>query len=129
MLSAVSVLVVAQSSSEIPEGLMNNPVHFTSQRIKERFGETKRQNILHEVGDVISPLLLLNIYLSVKTYEASECRRGEAVSQELDFCAAVWDAEQAASSEIRGDVQAIGIDARICVPLVKGKAIPGLDRP
>ena len=27
LLSAVSVLVVAQSSSEIPEGLMNNPVH------------------------------------------------------------------------------------------------------
>jgi len=26
LLSAVSVLVVAQSSSEIPEGLMNNPV-------------------------------------------------------------------------------------------------------
>ena len=26
-LSAVSVLVAAQSSSEIPEGLMNNPVH------------------------------------------------------------------------------------------------------
>ena len=25
-ISAVSVLVVAQSSSEIPEGLMNNPV-------------------------------------------------------------------------------------------------------
>ena len=28
LLSAVSVLVVAQSSSEIPEGLMNNPVYF-----------------------------------------------------------------------------------------------------
>ena len=28
LLSAVSVLVVAQSSSEIPEGLMNNPVFF-----------------------------------------------------------------------------------------------------
>ena len=28
LLSAVSVLVVAQSSSEIPEGLTNNPVHF-----------------------------------------------------------------------------------------------------
>ena len=28
LLSAVSVLVVAQSSSEIPERLMNNPVHF-----------------------------------------------------------------------------------------------------
>ena len=26
LLSAMSVLVVAQSSSEIPEGLMNNPV-------------------------------------------------------------------------------------------------------
>ena len=30
LLFAVSVLVVAQSSSEIPEGLMNNPV-YTSQ--------------------------------------------------------------------------------------------------
>ena len=28
LLSAVSVLVVAQSSSEIPEGLMNNPVYY-----------------------------------------------------------------------------------------------------
>ena len=27
LLSAVSVLVAAQSSSEIPEGLMNNPVY------------------------------------------------------------------------------------------------------
>ena len=27
LLSAASVLVVAQSSSEIPEGLMNNPVY------------------------------------------------------------------------------------------------------
>ena len=26
LISAVSVLIVAQSSSEIPEGLMNNPV-------------------------------------------------------------------------------------------------------
>ena len=30
LLSAVSVLVVAQSSSEIPEGLMNNPVLYGS---------------------------------------------------------------------------------------------------
>ena len=28
LLSAVFVLVVAQSSSEIPEGLINNPVHY-----------------------------------------------------------------------------------------------------
>ena len=33
LLSAVSVLVVAQSSSEIPEGLMNNPVHKFLERI------------------------------------------------------------------------------------------------
>jgi hypothetical protein len=31
LLSAVSVLVVAQSSSEIPEGLMNNPVFLSPQ--------------------------------------------------------------------------------------------------
>ena len=31
LLSAVSVLVVAQSSSEIPEGLMNNPVFYPQQ--------------------------------------------------------------------------------------------------
>ena len=29
LLSAVSVLVVAQSSSEIPQGLMNHPVYYT----------------------------------------------------------------------------------------------------
>ena len=28
LLSALSVLVVVQSSSEIPEGLMNNPVYY-----------------------------------------------------------------------------------------------------
>ena len=32
LLSAVSVLVVAQSSSEIPEGLMNNPVFENHQK-------------------------------------------------------------------------------------------------
>jgi len=38
LLSAVSVLVVAQSSSEIPEGLMNNPVdrcELTAMRMSE----------------------------------------------------------------------------------------------
>ena len=40
LLSAVSVLVVAQSISEIPEGLMNNPVlqiFDISQVIKDSF--------------------------------------------------------------------------------------------
>jgi len=32
LLSAVSILVVAQSSSEIPEGLMNNPVLYETNR-------------------------------------------------------------------------------------------------
>ena len=32
LLSAVSFLVVAQSSSEVPEGLMNNPVFLKIQR-------------------------------------------------------------------------------------------------
>ena len=37
-LSAVSVLVVAQSSSEIPEGLMNNPVEVIRKKM-DSFGE------------------------------------------------------------------------------------------
>jgi len=41
LLSAVSLLVVAQSSSEIPEGLMNNPVfsmsYITSVCIQNKF--------------------------------------------------------------------------------------------
>jgi hypothetical protein len=37
LLSAVSVLVVAQLSSEIPEGLMNKPVHFF---MSHKFGFT-----------------------------------------------------------------------------------------
>ena len=39
-LSAVSVLVVAQSSSEIPEGLMNNHVYISNNRIVKL--ETKK---------------------------------------------------------------------------------------
>ena len=38
LLSAVSVLVVAQSSSEIPEGLMNNPVLSGDQIEKNEMG-------------------------------------------------------------------------------------------
>jgi hypothetical protein len=35
LLSAVSVLVVAQPSSELPEGLMNNPVYKDSIHIAQ----------------------------------------------------------------------------------------------
>ena len=33
LLSAMSVLVVAQSSSEMPEGLMNNPVYRSAGKV------------------------------------------------------------------------------------------------
>ena len=33
LLSVVSVLVVAQSSSEVPEGLMNNPVQLDAREV------------------------------------------------------------------------------------------------
>ena len=38
LISAVSVLVVAQSSSEIPEGLMNNPVVLSMLNLDTRRG-------------------------------------------------------------------------------------------
>jgi len=40
LLSAVSVLVVAQSSSEIPEGLMNNPVYREEHSVRGCSGRT-----------------------------------------------------------------------------------------
>ena len=47
LLSAVSVLVVAQSSSEIPEGLMNNPVDLKEKKMDWRsidsYGSRQRQ--------------------------------------------------------------------------------------
>ena len=35
LLSAMSVLVVAQSIFEIPEGLMNNPVYMVKVKVKQ----------------------------------------------------------------------------------------------
>ena len=45
LLSAVSVLVVAQSSSEIPEGLMNNPVLTMHGPLNVKFSELKVTNL------------------------------------------------------------------------------------
>ena len=42
LLSAVSVLVVAQSSSEIPEGLMNNPVLYGNYGVLGGFDKVYR---------------------------------------------------------------------------------------
>jgi len=47
LLFAVHVLVVAQSSSEVPEGLMNNPVYTEDSYNKIRVSyKTSRANIL-----------------------------------------------------------------------------------
>jgi len=40
LLSVVSVLVVAQSSSEVPEGLMNNPVLLNDGDVNDHFLST-----------------------------------------------------------------------------------------
>jgi hypothetical protein len=42
ILSAVSVLVVVQLSSEVPEGLMNNPVHKRNNTKKHSTNNTKQ---------------------------------------------------------------------------------------
>ena len=42
LLSAFSVLVVAQSISEVPEGLMNNPVFVDLHAISRAFNTTGR---------------------------------------------------------------------------------------
>jgi len=48
LLFAVSVLVVAQSSSEIPEGFMNNPV-FKSATLQSRLIILLVPNIMHTI--------------------------------------------------------------------------------
>ena len=46
LLSAVSVLVVAQSSSEIPEGLMNNPVFFGYKQFSGLLQDAGRSQVI-----------------------------------------------------------------------------------
>ena len=50
LLSAVSVLVVAQSNSEIPEGLMNNPVYVNG---RTNVTVTLKKTILHLNIDIV----------------------------------------------------------------------------
>ena len=66
LLSAVSVMVVAQSSSEIPEGLMNNPVHvhllvqiINHKTIKTpgKYVKTKVQQLVHN-SSTVHPILM-----------------------------------------------------------------------
>ena len=51
LLSAVSVLVVAQSISEIPEVLMNNPVYFSIMFPSSRVAFTQKSLSVKGCGD------------------------------------------------------------------------------
>ena len=65
LLSAVSVLVVAQSSSEIPEGLMNNPVLCDRQILEKKweYNEIVRQLFIlfKKAYDAVRREVLYNI--------------------------------------------------------------------
>ena len=65
LLSAVSVLVVAQSSSEIPEGLTNNPVHL---RKLQNFSYSSATAILNIKGchPIINQFKPLHIFTNVQ---------------------------------------------------------------
>jgi hypothetical protein len=68
LLSAVSVLVVAQSISEIPEGLMNNPVYNTKDTITTKvmtmmvinFGLKLEEYLV--MGTITSDMFVLGVY-------------------------------------------------------------------
>ena len=63
LLSAVSVLVVAQSSSEIPEGLTNNPVLYqylyVERRIREDLWNLLIFNVLFKVAVSTVPMFCI----------------------------------------------------------------------
>ena len=61
LVSAVSVLVVAQSSSEIPEGLMNNPVYI----LYKVYREVLRQRQAQMGDSVIICEFRMDFYCSV----------------------------------------------------------------
>ena len=60
--SAVSVLVVAQSSSEIPEGLMNNPVYKTVNELENFLHTVKYEykKTLENCAETVNVLRLRN---------------------------------------------------------------------
>ena len=61
LISAVSVLVVAQSSSEIPEGLMNSPVYNAQQNgvLAFRAGGTEAKRVKYKLFITIATKMLI----------------------------------------------------------------------
>ena len=57
LLSPVYVLVVAQSSSEIPEGLMNNPVLYLLYRVTKLFRRPRAANAFYQGLILFSPCI------------------------------------------------------------------------
>ena len=69
LLSAVSVLVVAQSSSEVPEGLMNNPVlmsAFTGFALPILMSQNTPQSEISYQNGALSQRLTTDCSISVK---------------------------------------------------------------
>ena len=81
-LSAVSVLVVAQSSSEIPEGLMNNPVirlimrsSFVSALREEKLISAEIQHIIYSQSNSSSVAHSMFICPTAeKAYSSPQCQ-------------------------------------------------------
>ena len=70
LLSAVSVLVVAQSSSEIPEGLMNNPVY--SERVSVAL-VIQHEKLSVRLYDIISHYVTNGTIFGKKVVEHKIC--------------------------------------------------------
>ena len=78
LLSAMSILVVAQSSSEIPEGLMNNPVQnetyikmrsFTTRKLKKSATFKQEDLISSKSGQHRVNLILRIEFVSSVSYK------------------------------------------------------------
>ena len=66
LLSAVSVLVVAQSNSEIPEGLMNNPVYLSI----NAFSKPERTESVSDVKTIRSKIFRVIVVVCYITRNA-----------------------------------------------------------
>ena len=86
-LSAVSVLVVAQSSSELPEGLMNNPVLFFEFYSKLLFRFIIFNS--HQMQQLGVPLVMLLIHITDPDKEISAFSRTKFYIQQNN-CFAFW---------------------------------------
>ena len=86
LLSAVSVLVVAQSSSEIPEGLMNNPVCPSQSNCNTYYLASMKQRTQETVIITVYKLLLMFRKI-IRASELISVKRCQMISlDETQFC-------------------------------------------